>query len=138
MNVRLAPLAVPRRVLNNQNVLNPNRPVARAPIDSFEALAPVTAPTAQANLTTAPQTTAPATTSSGGGFFSKLFGGILSGLKNFAAGLLDKASTFVSSNLGGWISTASNAASGFIGGLLTRAGSWLTGLIDAIKTKVTT
>jgi hypothetical protein len=125
MIIRNAGLNTTQRTLPREQFRVPVRRAAAAPIDTFDAVAPV----AQQQIVarSQPQVTAPASSSSGG-FFSNLFGAI----KRIAAGWLGQAQTWLSANMGGLIDKAKT----FVGGLLTKAGSWFSGLLGSWKTKL--
>src|SRR5690606_4386260 len=88
-----------RRTLPLRPELQAPRLRSVAPIDAFESVAPVQ----QLAVAQSAQTVAPSSpSSSSGGFFSKLWGGI----KNVAANLLGKAGDWLSNNVGGYITKA--------------------------------
>jgi hypothetical protein len=121
MTIRTATLDVPPRLINNREIIRP-RVVALVPVDQFET----TSPTFQQNaLNVAPVKT-------GGGFFSKLFGGIVHAAKGWLGGLLDKASNM----LGPLVQQTRTWAGGFVDKLITLGYSWLAGKLDDWRAKL--
>lgn len=129
MIIRSSTLTATRRTLPLRDPsIQARRLVEVGPIDSFQPVAPV----AQQLSVSQSAQTAVAPSSSSGGFFSKLWGGI----KKLGANLLGQAGTWLNANVGGYITKAQTYVSNLVGGLLTKAGSWLSGLLASWQQKL--
>ncbi len=134
MIIRSATIATPRRTLPTTRPDAPVRLAQRSQIDSFEPAGIVAkAPTALAQSAQNGISSAPSSGGGIGGFFKRLFGGIVSGLKQGLSSLLGK----VTQQLGGWVDTAKNYATAAIDGLLTKAQGWVEKFIAALQGKLT-
>lgn len=128
MIIRNSTLQTTRRTLPLRPISTPVRLAPAGPIDSFQPAAPALSVSQSAQTSAV----APTSSSSGGGFFSRLWGS----LKKVGAGILGQAGQWLSANVGKYIGKAQTWASDMVGSLLNRAATWFQGILSSWQQKL--